>query len=129
VCDAASPLAILAAVANVALTATVWAPVYLAAATVQPDAIAIALPIVLIHLVGLPLGIFVLVRLLAGVLDLRRRIGGRRPAAPQLPEATAAEALSTSAARPAAALRPQVKPRSEFGLRGKLADDAGQDSR
>ena len=34
VCEATSPLAILASVANVALTATVWAPVYLAAATV-----------------------------------------------------------------------------------------------
>jgi len=32
VCDPASPLTILASIANAALTATVWAPVYLAAA-------------------------------------------------------------------------------------------------
>src|SRR5437870_13704942 len=47
VCDAASPYALLAALANFALTVTVWAPVYVAAATVEPDATAIALPIVL----------------------------------------------------------------------------------
>src|SRR5262245_35373770 len=84
VCEAASPLAILATVANVALTATVWAPVYLAAATVQSDAMAIAVPIVITHLVGLPLAIFVLVRVLATAFDLRRRVGARRPAEPQL---------------------------------------------
>jgi hypothetical protein len=78
VCDAASPLAILATVANVALTATVWAPVYLAAATVRPDAAAIAVPIILTHLIGLPLAIFVLVRSLTAVLDLRHRIGSAR---------------------------------------------------
>src|SRR5438876_5528615 len=61
VCDASSPLAILAGIANVALTATVWAPVYIAAATVQPDAVAIALPIVAGHVIGWPLATFVLI--------------------------------------------------------------------
>ena len=41
-CEAKSPLSILASLANAALTLTVWAPVYVAAATVKPDAMAIA---------------------------------------------------------------------------------------
>ncbi len=81
-CDPASPLAILAGVANFALTATVWAPVFVAAATVDPDAVIIAVPIVGLHLLGLPLGILVLVRLSARSFDavrvLRRRVARRR---------------------------------------------------
>ena len=77
-CDPASPLAILASVANFALTATVWAPVFVAAATVDPGAVAIAVPIVAVHVFGLPFGILVLIRLLARTFDaaraLRRRI-------------------------------------------------------
>jgi len=81
VCDA-GPLAILAGVSNAALTATVWAPVYLAAATVRPDAVAIAGPIIVLHVVGLPLAIFVVVRMLSAVFDLRRMVGSARaPAA------------------------------------------------
>src|SRR5262245_45036174 len=72
VCEASSPLTILASVANAALTATVWAPVYIAAATVQPDAALIAGPIIALHVIGLPLGLFVLVRLLAATLGLWR---------------------------------------------------------
>jgi hypothetical protein len=127
VCDAASPLAILAAIANVALTATVWAPVYLAAATVQPDAAAIAAPIVVLHLVGLPLAIFVLVRLLAAALDLRRRIGAGRASTPPLDAAAAGQVLAAPAAaapalaRPRPSPPPKIKPRTGFGLRG--ADD------
>jgi hypothetical protein len=63
-CDPASAYGILAAVVNAALTMTVWAPVYIAAATVQSDAIAIALPIVAVHVIGLPAAIFVSMRLL-----------------------------------------------------------------
>jgi hypothetical protein len=77
-CDPASPLQILASVANFALTATVWAPVFVAAATVDPDAVILAAPIVAVHVVGLPLGILVLIRALARSFDavraLRRRI-------------------------------------------------------
>jgi hypothetical protein len=79
-CDPASPLQILASVANFALTATVWAPVFVAAATVDPDAVILAVPIVAVHVVGLPLGILVLIRALARSFDavraLRRRIHG-----------------------------------------------------
>ena len=64
VCDPTSSLAILAAVANTALTVTVWAPVYVAAATVQPEAIAIAVPILAAHLIGLPMAILVMIRLM-----------------------------------------------------------------
>lgn len=116
VCDAASPLAILAGIANVALTATVWAPVYIAAATVEPDAIAIALPIVAVHVIGLPLAIFVLVRMMVAALDLRRRIPGRARSVP----------LAAEPAKAAAVQRPpptrsvkKVKPRAEFGLRSR----------
>src|SRR6266508_3044029 len=86
VCEATSPLAILAGIANVALTATVWAPVYIAAATVEPDAVAIALPIIAVHVIGLPLAIFVLVRVMAAALDLRRRIPSRTRSVPRAAE-------------------------------------------
>jgi hypothetical protein len=81
VCDASSPLTILAGIANAALTATVWAPVYIAAATAQPDAAVVAGPIIALHLIGLPLAIFVLMRLMLIVLRLRRRNGSGRSGA------------------------------------------------
>jgi hypothetical protein len=95
VCEATSPFAILASVVNVALTATVWAPVYLAAATAQPDAAAIAVPIIALHVVGLPLGIFVLMRMMATAIDLRRRIGsGGGPAPAQVTAQVTAQATA-----------------------------------
>jgi len=141
VCEPASPLAILASVVNFALTATVWAPVYVAAATAQPDALAIAVPIVILHLVGLPLGIFVLIRMMLTALELRRRVGSGRASAeppsegsPEVPAAPGGTAPAAVAARapptpPAAAAmsarrmvpppKPvrKVKARNEFGLR------------
>jgi hypothetical protein len=79
-CDPASPLQILASVVNFALTATVWAPVFVAAATVQPDAIAVAVPIVAMHVIGLPLALLVVIRVLARACDggraLWRRVHG-----------------------------------------------------
>ena len=79
-CDPASPLQILASVANFALTTTVWAPIFVAAATVDPDAVNLAVPIVAVHVIGLPLGILVLIRLSARTFDalraLRHRLGG-----------------------------------------------------
>jgi hypothetical protein len=71
-CDPASPLQILATLANFALTTTVWAPVFVAAATVHPDAVIVAVPIVLVHVLGLPLGILVLIRLMARTFDAIR---------------------------------------------------------
>jgi hypothetical protein len=152
VCEAASPLSILASLSNAALTVTVWAPVYVAAATIRPDALAIAAPIVAVHAIGLPLGIFVLIRMLATALDLRRRIPNRgrarelAPVAAALPAAPAALAVDASAGpaayfpvatsaapkgyvppvttrRPAAITMQTVSPRHEFGLRHK-ADGA-----
>jgi hypothetical protein len=125
-CEPASPLAILASVANVALTATVWAPVYLAAATVRPDAVAIAVPIIAVHLIGLPLGIFVLVRTLASALDLRRRIRSPLRATPQLAAVSASVPADSTRVRdePASAPRRKVKPRSQFGRRGQATADA-----
>src|SRR5439155_10109160 len=79
VCDSGSPLNLLAAVSNLALTVTVWAPVYVAAATVQSEAVPIALPIVAVHAVGLPLGLFVLIRLMAIALDIKH-LWPNRPA-------------------------------------------------
>jgi hypothetical protein len=113
VCEASSPLSILASVVNFALTATVWAPVYLAAATAQPDAVIIAVPIVLLHLVGLPLGIFVLIRMMVTALDLRRRIGSGRStpkpasqASPQVSPQVSSQALVDAAAAPAVSALP-----------------------
>ena len=68
-CDPASPLQILATVTNFALTTTVWAPVFVAAATVHPDAAILAVPIVAVHVLGLPLGVLVLIRLMARTFD------------------------------------------------------------
>jgi hypothetical protein len=111
VCEAASPYSILASVVNFALTATVWAPVYVAAATAQPDALVIAVPIVILHLVGLPLGIFVLIRMMATALDLRRRVGSGRdppkPAAQASPQESL-EAASIEGAAIEAATAPAV---------------------
>ena len=81
VCDPGSLHGILATLSNVALTATVWAPVYVAAATVKPDALAIALPIVLVHMIGLPTALFVLIRLFSTLLAARKLLP-RRGAAP-----------------------------------------------
>ncbi len=76
-CDPANPLEILASVVNFALTTTVWAPVFVAAATVDPDAVIIAVPIVAVHVLGLPLGILVLIRLLARTFEAVRALRGR----------------------------------------------------
>lgn len=147
VCEATSPLSILASLANVALTVTVWAPVYIAAATVDPNAMSIAVPILAVHLIGLPLGMFVLIRMMATALDLRRRIPSRgRPhqdAMLHVPAAPVAAAAIPAAAMPVKGLasffssapqmpkpaqpviaRPAraVPPRSEFGLRSRKAD-------
>ena len=73
-CDPASPLQILATVANFALTTTVWAPVFVAAATVNPDAAFLAVPIVAVHVLGLPLGILVMIRLMARTFDAVRAL-------------------------------------------------------
>jgi hypothetical protein len=129
VCDPASPLTILASVVNAALTATVWAPVYLAAATAEPGAISIAGPIIALHLIGLPLALFVLIRLLATALDLRRVVESVRAPAPAVvaatpavvavvPAAGAAVAPSPLPPRPHLPRRRNAKPRGEFGLRG-----------
>lgn len=118
VCDPSSPFDILAAVVNVALTATVWAPVYIAAASVRPDAMALAGPIVAVHVVGLPLAMFVLVRTIAALLDFARRkahawnknVAGDR--AGPAPRAKAVAAFSVPPLRTA-------PPRREFGMRAR----------
>jgi hypothetical protein len=61
-CDPASPLAMLAALANTALTFTLWAPVYVAAAIVQPRLIVIAAPVAATHVIGLPAALLVTIR-------------------------------------------------------------------
>lgn len=143
VCEASSPLSILASLSNVALTVTVWAPVYVAAATVDPDAMAIAVPIIAVHVIGLPLGMFVLVRMMATALDLRRRIPSRgRPQqtpslylAPTASPTVVAAGPATAALAPPAPVRAKparplvarsaaaVPPRNEFGLRSCKADN------
>jgi hypothetical protein len=109
VCDAESPLSIAAAVANTALTATVWAPVYVAAATVRPEAIVLAVPIVMTHLVGLPTAIFVTLRMLTGLLGLAKR---RRTATVAMDAGRVPSRVAQATAR-----RPAMPPRRAFGLR------------
>ncbi len=114
VCDPASPFSILASLANTALTATVWAPVYFAAATMRPDAVAIAGPIVLTHAIGLPTAIFVVMRLMLALFQVPRRfVHSRDDGSAAIPR--------LQAPMPQGARRwKTVKPRSNFGLRGAL---------
>jgi hypothetical protein len=82
VCDPASPLSMLATVADTALTFTVWAPVYIAAATVQPDLIILAAPLAATHVIGLPAALLVTIRIMVAVLSaLRRLLRNALPAA------------------------------------------------
>lgn len=113
-CDPSSPLAFAAGIANTALTVTIWAPVYVAAATVHPDAVAIAIPILLVHLVGLPTALLVSIRLLARIVQVPRRFAGRhaRDGDDALPPLRALRPATPSAL-------PKVKPRDTFGLRGQ----------
>ncbi|KAB2879562.1 MAG: hypothetical protein F9K38_10795 [Pseudorhodoplanes sp.] len=139
-CDPQSPLWIFSTVANTALTITVWAPVYVAAATVRPEAISLAAPIVGTHLIGLPAAIFVTIRVMLQFFLLPRRIAQRmqRIEAGELPEGEvtikppAARQPATTAlaaakvAGPAAGALPRhltgIKPRAEFGRRGRNGD-------
>jgi hypothetical protein len=115
-CDAGSPsLAFVAAVANAALSVTVWAPVYVAAATVRPDALMLAFPILLVHLIGLPAALLVSIRMLARVVQMPRWLGRRRAANPGEMQPP----LRILAPAPPSA--PRIKPRNTFGLRGQNA--------
>lgn len=81
-CDPASPLSMLATIADTALTFTVWAPVYIAAATVQPDLIILAAPLAATHVIGLPAALLVVIRVMVAVLSaLRRLLRNALPAA------------------------------------------------
>jgi hypothetical protein len=110
-CDPSSPLAFLSNIANTALTATVWVPVYIAAATVHPDALPLAIPILLVHLIGLPTALLVAIRMLARIVQAPRRIAARRTRALD-------EALPPLRMLPPVPAAPKVKPRDTFGLRG-----------
>jgi hypothetical protein len=114
VCNPDSPLSILAMMSNAALTTTVWAPVYVAAATVRPDAIAIAAPVLLAHVVGLPAAIFVTMRLMLALFQAPRRLFVKDEF--QAPET--AQPLRTM--REETRKLPRIKARAHFGLRGKL---------
>jgi hypothetical protein len=119
-CDPASPLAMLAALANTALTFTVWAPVYVAAAIVQPRLIVIAAPLAATHVIGLPAALLVTIRsavaalaalrwlLRAAAMKLRASGSAGGETAPQAPRPARARA------RPAAC----AGQRKTFGLRG-----------
>lgn len=73
-CEPGSALAALAALANAALTVTVWAPVHVAATAALPAALPIAAPILLAHAIGLPAALLVLIRTLRMGLATVRRI-------------------------------------------------------
>jgi hypothetical protein len=110
VCEPDSSLSLLAMASNTALTATAWGPVYVAAATVKPDAIAIAAPILVAHVVGLPAAIFLAMRSMLVLIETRRIFFRKADVAEQpLPLFKAAEKIQPL---------PRVKARSTFGLRG-----------
>lgn len=120
-CDPASPLSFLAAIANTALTVTVWAPVYIAAATVRPDAISIAGPIVAAHVIGLPALIFIAIRLTLQFFLLPRRLAQRMQLADSAAASKPTMADETLSSIGNTRLNPHspsaVKPRENFGLR------------
>jgi hypothetical protein len=111
-CEASWPLAFVAAIANTALSVTVWAPVYVAAATVRPDALALAIPILLVHLIGLPAALLVSIRALAQIVEAPRWLAKRR--SPDNEDASPPIRLLA----PAPPSAPKIKPRDTFGLRG-----------
>lgn len=113
VCEASSPLTFMAAVANTALSVTVWAPVYVAAATVRPDALALAVPILLVHLIGLPAALLVSIRILARIVQTPRWLA-KRPG--RSDDEDALPPLRILGPAPPSA--PKIKPRNTFGLRG-----------
>jgi hypothetical protein len=116
---------ILASAANGALTTTVWAPVYVAAATVMPAAVVVAAAILAVHVVGLPLAIFVVIRTMTEAFDtlrlLRRRgraakaadVGGEPDRLAGTAQAQAQANVHAKAVPP----RRRVARRSDFGLR------------
>jgi hypothetical protein len=120
-CDPASPWSMLAALANTALTFTVWAPVYVAAASVQPDLIVIAAPVATVHVIGLPAALLVSIRILVALLATLRwlvrsaavRFRGARPAG-----CAAAPPSSQPTAQARRRPVPCAPPRETFGLRG-----------
>ena len=82
----------------------------------RPDAIAIALPILLVHLVGLPTALLVSIRLLARIVQVPRWFASRHAQ----DNDDADDALPPLRTLPPAApsALPKVKPRDTFGLRG-----------
>jgi hypothetical protein len=120
-CDPASPLSLLASIANTALTVTVWAPVYLAAATVRPEAVSVAVPILAAHVIGLPALIFITIRMMLQFFLLPRRFARRMQLAdsgimtePDKAEQTLSSLLEMRALQRSPSA---VKPRETFGLR------------
>ncbi|MBI4274328.1 MAG: hypothetical protein HY659_06485 [Rhizobiales bacterium] len=121
VCAPATPLAILASVVNTALTVTAWSPVFIAAATVRPDVIVIAAPIVLTHVIGLPTAIYVAMRVMLKVLQLPRRliVGAQQSATAVAPHDHPDNHAAAARLTRAITRRPVIAgSRSSFGLRG-----------
>ena len=112
VCDPSSPLSFVASIANTALTATIWAPVSVAASTFRPDAIASAAPLLLLHVIGLPMALLVCIRLMAGIFQAPRWLASRRAE-------EASELPPLRAPAPSAPPFLHVKSRGTFGLRSQ----------
>jgi hypothetical protein len=117
-CDPASPMQILASLANGALTVTVWAPIYLAAATVAPAAVVVAGWIMAVHVIGLPLGLLVFIRGMSKAFDALRLVRSRIAWTGASATLVAPDRSVASAESPAQAAPPlRVAPRHEFGWR------------
>jgi hypothetical protein len=117
VCSAGNPMSIVASLSNTALTLTLWGPVYLAAVTVDSDALKIALPIVATHAFGLPAAILVLARVMVALLHgLKARVHGTATRSTE--KATVLNLTEDMLAARAPRRFKTVKPRTTFGLRG-----------
>lgn len=123
-CAGETPLPVVADLANGVLASTVWAPIVVLTAAVQPEVRLVAFLVVGLHVVGLPAALLIAIRAGERLCDriARRATGtaqaasGPTPDAPARPERTRCDPdfAAVSASRPK---RPPVTPRKTFGLR------------
>lgn len=120
-CTDVMPIPVVADLVNGVLASTVWAPVVVMAAAIQPEVRLAAVAVIGLHLVGLPAALLIAVRFGARLCD---RIARRAPADAPAGDPTVAARASVAepadrraAAAPVRAKRVPPMPRATFGLR------------
>ncbi|MFD2181239.1 hypothetical protein [Rhodoplanes azumiensis] len=123
-CVGETHLPVVADLANGVLASTVWAPVVVLTAAVQPEVRLVAFLVVALHVVGLPAALLIAIRAGETLCDriARRPAAGERAApapAPDDPGRTERTPRAASGAplAPPRPKRPPVTPRKTFGLR------------